>query len=110
MHLQSLTLTDFRSCASTRVRFDETLTVLAGENNAGKTNVLDALRLVAAPSEARRSRYLTAEDVRIDAAQLRLEVEFAGLDPAQRGLFVSALRSNGASEALWQMSWAPPTG
>ena len=110
MHLRRLRLTNFRSCRSTEIRFDETLTVLAGENNAGKTNVIDALRLVTAPSDARRTRFVGTEDVRLGADGLKIEVDFAQLDPAQCGLFFSALASNGGTEASWQYTWSPPTG
>lgn len=110
MHLRRLRLTNFRSCASTDVRFDKTLTVLAGENNGGKTNVIDALRLVTAPSDERRTRFVRPDDVRVGATDLRLEIEFEALDPAQCGIFFSALSSNAATDASWQFAWAPPTG
>ncbi|UJR83828.1 ATP-dependent nuclease [Sandaracinus amylolyticus] len=110
MYLRRLKLTNFRSCASTEVPFDETVTVLAGENNAGKSNVIDALRLLTAPSDARRTRFVGAEDVRLGATDLKLAIEFAGLDPAQCGIFFSALSSNGATDASWQYAWAPPAG
>ena len=110
MHLRRLRVMYFRSCRSTEIRFDETLTVLAGENNAGKTNAIDALRLVTAPSDARRTRSVGADDVRLGADGLRIEVEFARLDPPQCGIFLSALKSNGDTSASWQYAWAPPTG
>lgn len=110
MHLRRLKLTNFRSCASTDVRFDETLTVLAGENNGGKTNVIDALRLVTAPSDERRTRFIRPDDLRVGATDLQLEIEFEGLDSAQCGIFFSALSSNAATDASWQFAWAPPTG
>lgn len=53
MHLQTLTLADFRNFSSARdgapeqvVRFGDRFTVLFGHNGAGKTNVLEALYLV----------------------------------------------------------------
>lgn len=110
MHLRRLRLTNFRSCRSTDISFDKTLTVLAGENNAGKTNVIDALRLVTAPSEARRTRFVGPEDLRLGATSLRIEVDFAELDAAQCGIYFSALRTNGATDASWQYTWSPPTG
>lgn len=110
MHLRRLRLTNFRSCASTDLRFDKTLTVLAGENNGGKTNIIDALRLVTAPSDERRTRFVRPDDVRVGATDLRLEIEFEALDPAQCGIFFSALSSNAATDASWQFAWAPPTG
>lgn len=110
MFLRSLKLTNFRSCAETTLRFDETLTVLAGENNAGKTNVLDALRLTTSPSEPRRSRTFERDDIRCGATGLRLALEYHGLDAGQRGLFFSALRANDSDEAMYQVTWSPPVG
>lgn len=108
MHLRRLQLTNFRSCRSTEIHLDKTLTILAGENNAGKTNVIDALRLVSSPSDARRTRFVGVDDLRLGANSLDIEVEFEGLDPAQCGLFFSALSSNTATDASWQYHWAPP--
>lgn len=45
MYLRELSVKNFRSCYDTVVRFREDLTVLVGENNSGKSNVVDALRL-----------------------------------------------------------------
>ena len=110
MYLSRLTLTNFRSCAATSIRLNATLTVLTGENNAGKSNILDALRMVTAPSEVRRTRGFEPDDLRYDAKDLRLDVSYSGLDPAQQGLFHSALQRSGSTEAFYQLSWAPPTG
>ncbi len=49
MYLQSLQLSNFRSCYDTTVEFQPTLTLLVGENNSGKSNVIEALRLATAP-------------------------------------------------------------
>ena len=43
--LERLDIEGFRNCCES-VGFDPQLTLLLGENNAGKTNIVDALRLV----------------------------------------------------------------
>lgn len=110
MHLRELRLRNFRSCADTTVRFDDLLTVLVGENDAGKTNVVEAIRLVTAPSDGRRTRYVGLDDVRLNANGLELSTTYSGLDDTQRGLFFSALPSNRATEATWTYRWELPSG
>jgi putative ATP-dependent endonuclease of the OLD family len=46
MRLARLTLTNFGSCEDAEVVFAEDLTVIVGENAAGKSAVIDALRLL----------------------------------------------------------------
>jgi putative ATP-dependent endonuclease of the OLD family len=45
MRLSQLELRNFRSCYDTTVRFADDLTLLVGENDAGKSNIVDAIRL-----------------------------------------------------------------
>ena len=45
MHLGGLTISRFRSCDNVTVSLRPDLTVLVGENNGGKSNVVDAIRL-----------------------------------------------------------------
>ncbi len=45
MRLSSLTIENFRGIKHTTVKFDRDITVLIGENNTGKTSVLESLRL-----------------------------------------------------------------
>ncbi len=46
VYLENVQIETFRSCELTTVHFQQDLTILAGANNAGKTNILDALRLL----------------------------------------------------------------
>jgi putative ATP-dependent endonuclease of OLD family len=50
MRLARLALTNFRSCEDAEVVFAEDLTVIVGENAAGKSAVIDALRLATTPA------------------------------------------------------------
>ena len=45
MRLSKLTIDNFRGIEHVEIEFDRDVTVLVGENNTGKTSVLDALRL-----------------------------------------------------------------
>jgi DNA repair exonuclease SbcCD ATPase subunit len=85
MFLSSIHVTNFRSCDQTIVKFHEDLTILAGENNAGKTNVLDAIRLLTSPTDGRRARFAEREDVRRDTgATFEVVAEFGALSDEQR--------------------------
>lgn len=53
MWLQEMRLQNFRSCLRTTVRFAENLTLLVGENDGGKSNIIDALRLTTPPASNR---------------------------------------------------------
>ena len=61
MYLSQLQLTNFRSFSEEKVSFERRLTVLVGENNSGKSNLIDAIRLVSTPLSGRRELYCEAK-------------------------------------------------
>jgi len=61
--LAELGLVGFRAFADARVAFSRGVTVLLGENNAGKSGVVDALRLITDPLDGRRSLWADGDDV-----------------------------------------------
>ena len=70
MHVERLDIDGFRNCCES-VKFDPSLTLLLGENNAGKSNLIDALRLALIaeagtdrlrPQRSDRSRTATGMD------------------------------------------------
>ncbi len=93
MYLSELRLENFRSCYETVVPLREDVTVLVGENNSGKSNVVDALRLATSPMGGRRIRYFDPGDLSFgredDAASISLR--FEGLTEIQRGQYLTAL-------------------
>lgn len=56
-NLGQLTLTDFRNYASLSVALERRMIVLTGDNGAGKTNLLEAISLLAPGRGLRRSAY-----------------------------------------------------
>jgi putative ATP-dependent endonuclease of OLD family len=62
MYLGGISIAGFRSCATVDLTFSPTLTLIVGENNAGKSNVIDALRLATLPLSGRPTRYFNSED------------------------------------------------
>lgn len=57
MRLCALDIRNFRSCYSTQVELTPHLTLLVGENDAGKSNIIDAVRASIAPSNGRPTLY-----------------------------------------------------
>jgi putative ATP-dependent endonuclease of the OLD family len=105
--LESLSLTNFRSFSQGTVRFNETLTVIAGENNAGKTNVLDAVRLLTTPTDGRQTRWPDRDDVRRGAASFSIAACFGGLDDRQRGSLITALATPAGEVAQFGLTFTP---
>ena len=93
MHLNKLTIRGFRSCDDVTVTLQEDLTVLVGENNGGKSNVIEAIRLLTLPINGRRERYAEDEDIRRGNSAFRFEIEgqYSGLSDAIKGLLISAV-------------------
>jgi putative ATP-dependent endonuclease of OLD family len=71
MYLRTLRLSNFRSCYQMAVTFGPTLTLLVGENNSGKSNVIEALRLATTPLSLRRTRYFDADDLSMGGPDTR---------------------------------------
>ncbi|GID94521.1 ATP-dependent endonuclease [Amorphoplanes digitatis] len=63
MYLDHLEIEDFRSIASASVKLDRDLSVLVGENSSGKSNFIEAIRLLTEPLDGRRTRYLSSDDL-----------------------------------------------
>lgn len=62
MYLSQLEVEGFRSLSRVSITLGRDVSVLVGENNGGKSNVIDALRLLTDPIDGRRNLYLDRED------------------------------------------------
>lgn len=93
MHLSTLKLQRFRSCEDVTIKFQPDLTVLVGENNGGKSNVIDGIRLLTLPLNGRRDRYPEKEDLRRGATlkDFKVSGEFSGLSETLKGLLISCI-------------------
>ncbi|MCX5314786.1 ATP-dependent endonuclease [Streptomyces sp. NBC_00154] len=102
MYLSQLHLQGFRTAADTKISFQPGVTVLVGENNAGKSNVMDALRHLTQPLDPReRSLYPSREDLHRDGCaegrhnencrtSIDLTVRYFSDNPAELHLYSSA--------------------
>ena len=82
MWLRELQIRNFRKIDALTVSFPHGLTVLVGENNSGKTTIIDALRLILFSSRDFDSLRLTEDDFRADTAHAPIEIScrFSGLE------------------------------
>ena len=82
MWLRELQIRNFRKIDALTVSFPRGLTVLVGENNSGKTTVIDALRLILFSSRDFDSLRITVDDFRAgtDYAPIEISCRFTGLE------------------------------
>ena len=107
MQLKNLNLQNFRSFTNETVSFDSRLTVLVGENNGGKSNIIDAIRLISMPLGGRRELYCEHTDIRFDSSPntFELTATFDGLSPPQQGRLLSATTDDTLSEARFGLTY-----
>ncbi len=93
MYLDKIRLQRFRSCEDVTVKLQPNLTVFVGENNGGKSNIVDGIRLLTLPLNGRRDRYPEKEDIRKGSAEknFRIEGTFSDLSNTLKGLLISAV-------------------
>jgi putative ATP-dependent endonuclease of the OLD family len=103
MYLNKLKLKAFRSFDQGEVTFQRDLTVFAGENNGGKSNAIDALRLLTTPISGRREIYCEQSDVRVgnEGGVFEIESHYAELSPAQQGRLISAAADPSLESAIF---------
>ena len=97
MYVSALRATGYRNLDTT-IELCHPLAVLVGENNAGKSNVIDGLRTLLEPEAGPRGRcWLREEDFAHDgrgariANELELEVQLSGLGAAAQARMVTCL-------------------
>lgn len=101
MYLKSIALRNFRSFDTGEVELQKDLTVFVGENNGGKSNAIDAIRLLTQPLGGRREIYCEPTDVRFQSQTggFELEAVFTDLNVGQQGRLISASTDATLSEA-----------
>ena len=74
MWLSKIEISNFRKISSLTINFPRGLSVIVGENNSGKTTVLDALRLMLFPGRDFNSLRLSEDDFKAGANQTPIEL------------------------------------
>lgn len=100
MQLKELNLTNYRSFVETSIPFDQPLSVLIGENNSGKSNAIDAIRLLTSPLGGRREIYCEPTDIREGSSTRSFAISgvFSPLSTPQQARFISAVVDDDLSE------------
>ncbi|GGE48513.1 ATP-dependent endonuclease [Marinicauda pacifica] len=106
MYLEKLEIENFRSFAKATIPLNENLTVLVGENNGGKSNVIEAIRLLTPPASGRVDRYCELEDLHrfTDQKSFSIAGRFSGLSAAQQGDLISLLSDPAATSAQLKLT------
>lgn len=107
MYLKTVTLRNFRSFDVGEVELQRDLTVFVGENNGGKSNAIDGIRLLTQPLGGRREIYCEPTDVRFQSQTpgFELEAVFSDLSVGQQGRLISASTDATLSEARFGVSY-----
>ena len=92
MHLARIDFLNFRSCRSSSIELRPDLTVLIGENNAGKSNAIDAIRLLTNTADGRRNRFCEPADLTFgsDESSFSLRATYEGLSDAEQAIMLAA--------------------
>lgn len=99
MHISKVHIHNFRCIENLELSFDSGLNVIIGENNTGKTAVLDALRIILARGDERRDIWISEDDFHIDSTGKRtssIEIDVVFSDPSveQQAAFIELLVPN----------------
>ena len=88
------------------------MTVFVGENNGGKSNIIDALRLLTLPLNGRRDRYPEDEDLRRGSAEpdFKIEGQYSDLSGTLKGLLICAVPNPTEDLAIFGMRYQAKTG
>ncbi|WP_329243153.1 AAA family ATPase [Actinoallomurus sp. NBC_01490] len=93
MYLRSLGVKNFRSCKDTSVELRPDITLLVGENNSGKSNLIEAIRLCTSPLNPRSTRWFDQSDRSHGSEESEVEFTtiFDGLTAIQCAHYTTAL-------------------
>jgi putative ATP-dependent endonuclease of OLD family len=97
VYLKRVKVENFRGLDEFELELSSGLNVIVGENNVGKSAILDAIRLPLAPGSTGGDRIWPREtDIHRynDASSFKIDLYFGDLSDPQRGLFVQGLNPN----------------
>ncbi|WP_227026194.1 AAA family ATPase [Streptomyces fodineus] len=106
MYLRQLGIKNFRSCYDLELDFQPGITLLVGENNSGKSNVIEALRLATTPLNRRSTRWFDEVDLSHgrEGQEAQFRATYDGLTAAQRAHYIAAL-DVGSNQAAYTTTY-----
>jgi putative ATP-dependent endonuclease of OLD family len=107
MYLKKLELTNFRSFEHSTIELRKGVTLFVGENNAGKSNAIDAIRLLTTPLSRRRDIYCEPMDVRhkSGSSEFKISATYSDLSPLQQGHLISVATSHTLDEVRFGLTY-----
>ena len=113
MYLSHVSIKNFRNLEDFSLDLKPGLTVLVGENNIGKTNIIHAIRLALGPASTTSRQWPRPSDVRRGSVTSTFSVDLRFTDPSDQEIadFMECLvfnRENPASSTVeihYQWSW-----
>jgi len=96
MYLRTLHVKDFRGIKDATVHWHKGVNVLVGENNTGKTTILDALRICLSLGSAQRDIWIRREDYHISpdgetANSIEFNLAWSDLTDEEKGVYADML-------------------
>lgn len=79
MHLSQVKIRNFRLFHQLDLRLNRGLNIIVGENDSGKTTLIDAIRYVLGTSSTERA-YMTEKDFHNDANEFSVQLKFTEVD------------------------------
>lgn len=106
MYLKTLSLDNFRSFKSNSISLQPDLTIFVGENNSGKSNAIDAIRLLTPPLSSRREIYCQITDIRFDTDnEFEVSALYSSLSDLQRGRLMTASTDQTMTEVQFGLTY-----
>lgn len=105
MYLEKLKIRNFRNFEDLAIEFREGLNVIIGENNTGKSAIIDALRLAFCIGDEQRDIYLSETDFHINnngeqSSTIDIELTFSGISENETGIFIELLNIEGKNREM----------
>lgn len=95
MYLSKLRVDGFRGLSGFEAKFKPGLNVVIGPNNAGKTALIDALRLALTPVNRASQSYFRSDDFSVGSNTATIQIEASQLSASERAMHLEALSIDG---------------
>lgn len=110
MFLKKMEIKNFRCIKDASIDLNEGVNILIGENNSGKTSILDALRICLSYGQQRRDIYVAVNDFHIDKnnpnaepGNIELDLYFEIQEDVEAGIYNDFLSVNGEGKKELQL-------
>ena len=111
MYIKKITLTDFRNYENQEIVFDKNLNIIYGNNAQGKTNILEAIFLVAMGKSFRAKK--DKELIKFGKNLAKVEVEYQTIDrdgkitaiiEDKKNFFINGVKQNKISDIIGKIN------